>query len=307
MPAHFFSLVAVIATFALLILGGVVHGTGSSLACPDWPTCYGEWMPEMTGGILYEHSHRLLGTVVGLLTIGVAVTLHLQRASAPRLARLGWLALAVVVFQGVLGGVTVMLRLPTAVSTAHLATAMAFFCLLAYLAWETRPSLVIPRLEDSRWRAPARVALALCYVQIVLGALVRHTGAGLACPDLPLCHGQVWPSPDVAVIPGAAHLHVTHRFMGVIVAVVLVALAVSVARGAASPSARRLAWAILVLVPVQVTLGVLSVTSLLGLFEVTSHLGVGALLLTAVFLLNVALPAARHRAERVARLEEATA
>lgn len=307
MRAHLLSLVAVASTFALLILGGVVHGTGSSLACPDWPTCYGEWMPEMKGGILYEHSHRMLGSLVGLFTIAVAAALHAGRGSAPRLALLGWIALGLVVFQGVLGGITVVLRLPTAVSTAHLATAMVFFCLLAYLAWQTRPGPVAPQAEDGRFRALARGALVLTFVQIVLGALVRHTGAGLACPDLPLCHGQLWPSADAVPIPGAAHLHATHRLAGVIVAAVLVALGVAVVRGARGAAARRFGWAVLALVPVQVTLGVLSVTSLLGLFEVTAHLGVGALLLAATFLLNVALPGASPAPSTVARLEEAAA
>ena len=305
MRAHLFAIVAAATTFSLLILGGVVHGTGSSLACPDWPTCYGEWMPEMTGGILYEHSHRMLGTLVGLLTIGLAIVLHRRRRESRALAIAGWVALALVIFQGVLGGVTVILRLPTAVSTAHLGTAMVFFCLLLWIAWRSRPGASVPAPNDGKLRLWAGIATGALYVQIILGGLVRHTGAGLACPDVPLCHGQLWPGAAAAPIAGAAHLHMTHRIVGVVVALLVIAVAVSVIRARESRASRVLSALAIGLVLVQVTLGVLSVTSLLGLFEVTAHLGVGALLLGASFLLFVSLPRAQPSLEPVSALGRA--
>src|SRR5688500_4894341 len=112
-------------TFVLLLVGGVVHTTGSSLACPDWPLCYGEVFPPMRGGILYEHSHRLLASAVGLVTLVVA-TLTWRRPD-PRLRILAALGVALVIFQGCLGGLTVLLRLPPIISVAHLATSMVFF------------------------------------------------------------------------------------------------------------------------------------------------------------------------------------
>ncbi|MEW6778232.1 MAG: COX15/CtaA family protein, partial [Bdellovibrionota bacterium] len=116
-------------TFFLLLVGGIVHGTGSSLACPDWPTCYGTFFPEMKGGVFFEHSHRLVASLVGLLTIGIVVMVHRQRREK-RLRRLSWAALGLVIFQGILGGITVIYKLPAAVSSAHLATSMIFFSLL---------------------------------------------------------------------------------------------------------------------------------------------------------------------------------
>ena len=94
-------------TFCLVLLGGLVHNTRSSLACPDWPLCFGRLFPKMEGGVLVEHSHRLLATAVGILTIALATFLWREGRG-----RLGLVAIALVVFQGILGGITVRLRLP---------------------------------------------------------------------------------------------------------------------------------------------------------------------------------------------------
>src|SRR5215813_14491924 len=103
------ALAAAVATFVLLLVGGLVNPTGSSLACPDWPLCYGSPFPPMVGGILYEHSHRLAGTGVGILTIVLAVVLWKEGRG-----RLGLVAVGMVLLQGTLGGLTVLLKLPPA-------------------------------------------------------------------------------------------------------------------------------------------------------------------------------------------------
>src|SRR3954447_1409624 len=114
-----FAIVTASCTFLLLLMGGLVHNTRSSLACPDWPLCYGQVFPKMEGGVLIEHSHRLVASTVGLLTVLVAGWLYRRRER--RLFRVALAAVALVVFQGLLGGITVLYRLPTWVSTTHLA------------------------------------------------------------------------------------------------------------------------------------------------------------------------------------------
>ena len=117
---HRFAVATAVATYLLILIGGLVHGTGSSLACPDWPTCYGTFMPKMEGGVLVEHSHRLAAGTVVILTLVLAGLLTATRdAALRRLRPFGWLAVGLVFAQALLGGITVLLRLPTPISTAH--------------------------------------------------------------------------------------------------------------------------------------------------------------------------------------------
>src|SRR5712671_2144141 len=113
MREHRLAIATAIATFALLVVGSLVHGTGSSLACPDWPLCYGSLFPKMENGVEVEHTHRLVATAVGLMT--PALLTLLARTRDRRLLGLGIAAAILVVVQGVLGGITVLYQLPRAV------------------------------------------------------------------------------------------------------------------------------------------------------------------------------------------------
>ncbi len=277
MSARALALVTASLTAGLMVLGGVVHATESSLACPDWPTCHGLWMPEMVGGVLFEHSHRIVGTLVGICTLGLAAVLWRRGG----MARAGGLAaIAIVVGQGLLGGLTVILELPTPVSTAHLATAFTF---LALLLW-------VSRLDSQRLDVPESVctwtgtAAILVWAQSVVGALVRHSGAGVACGVDPLrCAGQWWPAWELG------RLQVFHRGVAVIVAAAVIGVVVVVFR---SPASRRLRpWAALALVIVvgQVVLGVWSVTSALDATVVTLHLTGGISLFATLLFMRLSV------------------
>jgi heme A synthase len=270
------AVLAAFATWVLLLVGCLVHGTGSSLACPDWPLCFGTAFPKMENGVQYEHTHRLVASAVGLLTIALAVTLHQRRREDPVTAKMGYLGVGLVCFQGLLGGITVLLRLPILVTLSHLGTSMAFFCLMTLIALRVRWPAAEPMrgAEALLGLRPWAVVAALgTFGQIVLGGIVRHTASGLACFGIPFCNGDVWPSH-----PGA-HWHMSHRFFAVVLGAFVISLAATVRRRAPGTRVARLAsWAI-ALVLVQITLGVLSVLSLLALSAVTLHLGVAALLL----------------------------
>src|SRR5262245_10561192 len=138
MREHRFAIATAIATFVLLIVGSLVHGTGSSLACPDWPLCYGSFFPKMEHGVEYGSTHRLAATAVGIMTVTLTVLLFLKRDR--RFKKLGLAATALVIFQGILGGITVIYRLPKAISIAHLATSMCFFSLMIVIALRTAPA-----------------------------------------------------------------------------------------------------------------------------------------------------------------------
>ncbi len=268
-----------VATFALLLVGGTVNPTGSSLACPDWPTCYGSFFPEMTGGVFFEHSHRIVATLVGIMTVGVAAAAWKTSA---RWLTIG--ALAMVIFQGVLGGVTVILRLPTIVSTTHLATAMVFFSLTIYLGFRLRPGATEGTESLAFVRKLALIGAVAVYVQIVLGALVRHTLSGRACLDLPLCGGEWWPA------TGPAALHMVHRYVGVLVlgiVLVVAAMALKALRGQERSSARLAAALAPFIGLLQVVVGVVMVARKIEWVSAMAHTGIAALLLAVFVILFV--------------------
>jgi cytochrome c oxidase assembly protein subunit 15 len=226
---HLYAKFVSAATVLLIVAGGLVTSTGSGLAVPDWPTSYG-WnmftfpLEYMVGGIFYEHGHRLIASGVGGLTIVLA--LWLWRAEPRRWVRtLGFTALGAVILQGLLGGLTVLFFLPTAVSTAHAGLAQIFFCLVVAIAlftsqgWKSSPPS--GWVDDSMLRLVAMVTTVLIYLQILVGALVRHSEAGLAIPDFPLVFGGLMPprwTPQIAV-------HYAHR-VGAAIATLSVAAAV---------------------------------------------------------------------------------
>jgi len=123
-----------ICVFVLIIAGALVTSNDAGLAVPDWPTSFGSWyrIPPMVGGVKYEHGHRMIAQFVGLLTIIFAVW---TQRKEPRswMRKLGWAALALVIFQGILGGLTVKMLLPWYVSSAHAMFAQTFFSLVILL------------------------------------------------------------------------------------------------------------------------------------------------------------------------------
>jgi cytochrome c oxidase assembly protein subunit 15 len=175
---HRLALVTWMATLVLVVFGGLVTNTGSALAVPDWPTTFGHNMflfpwSAMVGGIFYEHSHRLLGALVGLLTLGLAAVLW---PAGGRLRVAGLAALGIVIVQGVLGGLRVVLLQPV-LAIVHGCLAQAFLALLAILVLATWPGVVAPTVVLERsTRALALAAAGLIYLQIVFGALLTHAG-----------------------------------------------------------------------------------------------------------------------------------
>jgi protoheme IX farnesyltransferase len=316
---HRLAVATAVATYLLILIGGLVHGTGSSLACPDWPTCYGTFMPKMEGGVLVEHSHRLAAGTVVILTLVLAGALSwagrrvdgaglrpaesfaggrgnpprvpaYHDALARRLRPFGWLAVALVFAQALLGGITVLLRLPTPISTAHTATSLLFFMTVLYIAVRSRPERATPPAAAPPMVARAALmASAAVYVQMVLGGLVRHSGAALACTDVPLCRGSFWPHAHPTVL-----IQALHRLNAMAVAAVVLVSAVISFRQARRPVTRALALVAPLLVGVQIWLGIRSVQSFLDLVTVESHLAVAtALLATLILTALTARPAVR--------------
>jgi heme a synthase len=165
-------------TFVLILFGGLVTNTGAALAVPDWPTTFGHNMflypwSAMVGGIFYEHSHRLLGALVGFLTVALAAVLW-PRGGLVR--GLGLLAVAAVIVQGVLGGLRVVMLQDT-LAIVHGCLAQAFFALVVVLSALTSRVAAAPGpVPDASLRNLTLTAVGVVYIQIVLGALLTHAG-----------------------------------------------------------------------------------------------------------------------------------
>src|SRR6187455_3203469 len=184
MAFRLYTRLVALSTAVLIFAGGLVTSTGSRLSVPDWPNTYGHFMftfplDKMVGGIRFEHSHRLIASTVGFLILVLAV--WLWRAE-PRawVRRLGYIALAAVITQGILGGITVLWYLPEPISIAHASLAQIVFCLTTAIAlftssgWLRAYSQGGSRLDDRVLEKLGIVTTAWIYVQILIGATMRH-------------------------------------------------------------------------------------------------------------------------------------
>ena len=290
MLLHLFALLVAASTAVLIFAGGLVTSTGSGLSVPDWPTTYGWFMltfpiDKMVGGIFYEHSHRLIASGVGMLIVVLAIWLWKVEPRA-WVRRIGYVALAAVVTQGILGGITVLWFLPDAVSIAHAALAQLVFCLTVSIALFTSPGWnrqSTPK-DDGALRAIAVATSAAIYLQIVVGATMRHTGAGLAIPDFPWAFGRLMP--PVWTTPIA--IHFAHRAGALIVtALVLATVGHVLYHHRSRGELRRPSLLLVALVATQITLGALTVLTGKQYVINSLHVVTGAMVLGTSLVLTL--------------------
>lgn len=318
-------------SFSVLLLifkGALVSSHDAGLAVPDWPTSFGENMflfspAKWVGPVYYEHVHRLFASLVGALTVVLTIwTALVERRRWLR--NLTFAALGIVILQGVLGGLTVLFLLPVAISTAHGVLAQSFFVLSLIIAYshsaEAQRLLSVPGTGEknrlaSSLRPIARAAIfvaVVVFLQLVLGAVMRHSGAGLAVPDFPTVGGTYLPPFDhrflesinrlrqermmLPVSELQVGLHLAHRLMAVVVVGAILVLAVSWRKRSITPELRRrlggprgMTLAAVMLVTVQFFLGVLTVWSERDPFLASLHVVSGALLLGLSVLLAARL------------------
>jgi cytochrome c oxidase assembly protein subunit 15 len=313
---HVLAMLTALATFPLIFMGGLVTSHGAGMSVPDWPNSYGYNMfffpPRLwIGGILYEHTHRLMATVVGILSI--TLTIVAWRTETRRWVR--WLAastLLAVILQGVLGGLRVVLvKLDLAI--VHACVAQAFFCLCALVALVTsrrwieaqKDSFILDSAHRRRFVIICLLAVIVIYAQLIVGAMMRHYQAGLAVPDFPLAYGQLIPQTDPAslhvynqyrawnldlpsITPTQIWLHMGHRFGAVLVALLvlsacgLVFLRHRTERGLLIPASILIGLTV-----VQITLGIITVLKRKPADLASAHVAVGALTLVTMFILTV--------------------
>jgi len=267
--------------FVLVVWGGVVRLSGSGLAIPDWPLAEGKLIPRAHPNVLIEYTHRAIAGIVGILTVWACVVIF---RSARWRSRLGAPALAALIALGLqifMGARVVLEELPVDRVVAHLLLAFMFFAILLRMA------LVARDMEDeeaagapsggsgahrglARW---AKVAAAAVVLQAGLGGWVSSSGAALACPDFPTCHGQWLPKME-----GLVGIQFAHRLGAYAVSLIILGLLFRAAPRALPPRAR---WPLRIsgiLLAMQFTLGVMNVLLHVPLPVSAGHLGTALVL-----------------------------
>jgi heme A synthase len=215
--------VTILVTFVLVIVGGAVRATDSGLGCPDWPTCHGKLIPKAEKHTLIEFSHRTIAAVVGVLFLGVT---FFAFKTERRNTLVFWLAFGagvLLLWQIILGGITVKRELPAEIVAAHLATAMAFLgvMLTAVIVstMRARGTHSAPANSQTTFGRLAIATAAATFATLVLGSYISGTDASLACSGWPLCNGSLVPGGDSDV-----GLHYLHRVLAGMLGVLLLAL-----------------------------------------------------------------------------------
>ncbi len=310
---HRFALLTAAATFCLIWVGGLVTSHGVGMAVPDWPTTYGYNMfffpvSRWVGGIFYEHSHRLIASTVGFLTVILAVWLWLKEERR-WLRNLGFIALGAVVFQGVLGGLRVT-QMKDVLGAFHATLAQLFFALTCAITmftsrwWRTSSAHGRKRAGQGMFRHAFAFITGIVLCQLVIGATMRHQHAGLAIPDFPRAYGTWWPAMDAdsiarynqsrgeitAVNPITAfqiYAQMAHRIMalGILFAVAWLAGAVRRALPGSFLSKGAGGWLVLILA--QACLGVFTIWSNKAADVATAHVALGAVSLVTGAMLSI--------------------
>lgn len=314
-----FAWITVALVVLLIFFGGQVKSTNSGLSVPDWPNTYGHFMfsfplDRMIGGIFWEHSHRMIASIVGLLTFGLNFWVW-KKDNRRWVKNLALAASIAVLVQGIFGGLTVLLYLPAWTSSVHGTLAQTYFCMLLVLAlvlsprWQDNP-VQQPDHSKSPVRTLALWTVGAIFIQLMLGAVMRHSEAGLVIPDFPTMYGSwipplsdesiAWANAELArngilskmrlpeVTRWEMLLHLGHRFWALVVSVLAIWTSVRVFRHRPSmPELRRPAVLLLCLLTVQVTLGILAIYTEKQPSITTFHVVTGALTLGAALTLAV--------------------
>lgn len=215
---HRFAVLVAGATFFLIIAGALVTSNDAGLATEDWPLSNGQFFPEMVGNLFWEHGHRMVATTVGLLTIGLVIFLF-WKEQRRWVRRLGLFALFMVIAQGLLGGLTVKLMLPLAVSTAHATLAQIFFCITVALAVFTSRGWTSQQVNlEETGTLPVRyvcfAATTTICLQLILGATLRHSATWDKHLPTDLLIAHIGGAIAVTLVLACAAIMILRRYSG---------------------------------------------------------------------------------------------
>lgn len=268
---------AVVSLFVLLIWGNMVAGLKAGLACPDWPLCHGKIVPPYRWDIYMEFMHRVIGAVASVFII--ALSIRRFRAYSAVFKSVPVLTVLLLIIQIFLGGIVVLLELPVDLTTSHFANAMIIFTLVLFQAYYDGYSN-IPAVSFSGLNYILLPLSVIIFLQTVLGAFVRHSDAGLACPDFPKCLGY-WIPPELA---GNVLTHYSHRILAYIILLIFVTIFIYAKLSNKIKYINRDINLIVTLLIFQVILGALIVTTGLRFYLTAVHLSFAVLIFSFTLL-----------------------
>lgn len=289
----------------LIFWGALVKSTESGLSVPDWPTTYGKFMfafpfNKMAGGIIYEHTHRMLASIVGGMTLILTLWLLCIKQMPVWIKRWGIFAFLTVVVQGVLGGLTVIFFLPVWLSTFHGVLGQTFFLIVVFIAYVLSVEWRQRRMDEEgyspRFLRLSIILMVMIYIQLIIGNLMRHEQAGLAVPDFPTMGGTFFPSFDQAwlnrinawrfennldpVNMNQVMIHLLHRFWALLILLKILWLNhIAYKECLGRPLILKTLYWLNIAVILQITLGISTVLSHKEVYTTTIHVTMGAIVL----------------------------
>ena len=267
-----------VALFILLVWGNMVTGLKAGLACPDWPLCHGQAIPPLRLDIYIEFIHRVLGAITSILIITLCYRRLRKYGGAFKAIPIA--AVLLLVIQIFLGGIVVLLKLPVDLTTIHFANAMIIFMLVLYTAYYDGEKIT-PKFSISGPSGLFFGLSILILIQTILGAYVRHSGSGLACPDFPTCLG-FWIPPSLS---GLILNHYSHRILAYFIFVIFILIYVLSFYKEKLKDANSYLLTACLLIVFQVMVGMLVVLTQLTFYVTALHLTVGLAILTIPMLL----------------------
>ena len=262
-----------VALFILLVWGNIVAGLKAGLACPDWPLCHGRVIPPVRWDIYVEFIHRVIG---GITSVFIIILCYRRfRSYGGYFKTVPVVCTLLLLIQIVLGGIVVLLKLPVDLTTLHFGNAIVIFSLVLYM-YHYESEKRGPKISFSGDAALFFLISVLIFTQAVLGAYVRHSESGLACPDFPKCLG-FWIPPGIA---GSVLAHYLHRLVAYSIFVVFLVIFLIRSFGGRFEEVERYIKLTLLFILVQIAFGAYVVLSKLTFYVTAIHLSIGLLILS---------------------------
>tara|TARA_B100001245_G_scaffold36550_1_gene23530 strand:- start:2308 stop:3234 length:927 start_codon:yes stop_codon:yes gene_type:complete len=280
------ALLSLVVSFIQITLGGFVRASESGLGCPDWPLCHGQIIPPIEFHTLIEYSHRLNGSVLGILVTILLIICLMKYRSEKQLTIANYSAFGLVVGAGILGGITVITELAWWIRLIHLGIAQILAACLMYIVWQflfVNVRNVHVDLSPIRaWKWKMVLCVSLVFLLMLSGSYMVGIGASSSCSSWPLCKG-------LSIPEGLTYqVHMGHRYISVLSLAFVGYVAIElITHSNDSRLIKRIAHSVLGLIGVQIILGAITVWSGFSSHMKVTHLSVATLVWLSVILMSI--------------------